>query len=193
MQLLYVWIESYRNIQKQGFSFSSEFLFEYDPIGNVLTITDNPNYIPDFFGKDIVEVTGIVGKNGSGKSTVLDFYLFTQSYDNVGIYFTVYYDERSISVKQSELKINKGKDSLTFDFIDSSQEKKDGPFPIYYTPFLDFKKENGGYSYFNFSLSYMLQNDKKEGFTQYEAHQYHSLRRWIQYTKIKNASFYRVF
>ncbi len=79
MQLLYIWIENYRNIEKQGFSFSSEFLFKYDPEKKVLTITDNPNYIPKFFGEDISNVTAIVGKNGSGKSSILEF-LFEQSF-----------------------------------------------------------------------------------------------------------------
>lgn len=72
MQLLYVWIEKYKNIKKQGFNFSSEFLFEYDDKNRELTIKDNPNYIDGFFEKNISNVTAIVGKNGSGKSSILE-------------------------------------------------------------------------------------------------------------------------
>lgn len=71
MQLLYVWIEEYKNIKKQGFNFGSEFLFKYK--NEVLTIEDNPNYIEGFFGEHVSNVTAIVGKNGSGKSTVIEF------------------------------------------------------------------------------------------------------------------------
>lgn len=73
MQLLYVWIEDYKNIKKQGFNFSSEFTFTYDKESGVLTIEDNPNYIEGFFGENISNIMAIVGKNGSGKSTLLDF------------------------------------------------------------------------------------------------------------------------
>lgn len=72
MQLLYVWIEEYKNIKEQGFNFSSEFTFEYDKESGVLTIDDNPNYIEGFFGENISNVTAIVGKNGSGKSNLLE-------------------------------------------------------------------------------------------------------------------------
>lgn len=73
MQLLYVWIEEYKNIKKQGFNFSSEFLFEYDDKNGELTIKNNPNYIKNFFEDNISNVTAIVGKNGSGKSSITNF------------------------------------------------------------------------------------------------------------------------
>lgn len=79
MELLYLWIEDFRNIKKQGFDFSSEFKFEVvsknESQGNLLLgyelfITPNENYV-ELFDGNIVNVTGIVGKNGSGKSSLL--------------------------------------------------------------------------------------------------------------------------
>ncbi|CAA6817430.1 MAG: Unknown protein [uncultured Sulfurovum sp.] len=69
MELVYLWVEDYKNIQNQGFNFSSRFDCHYD--GEELMIKENPEHIPDFFGKNI-NVTAVVGKNGSGKSRILE-------------------------------------------------------------------------------------------------------------------------
>ena len=74
MELVYLWVEDYKNIHKQGFNFSPKFNCDFD--GETLTIKDNVDengnkqYIDDFFGHNI-NVTAIVGKNGSGKSSLL--------------------------------------------------------------------------------------------------------------------------
>jgi hypothetical protein len=79
MELLYLWIEDFRNIKKQGFDFSAEFKFQV--IGNdksqnngyleyKLVISKNESFV-DLFDGNIINVTGIIGKNGSGKSTLL--------------------------------------------------------------------------------------------------------------------------
>lgn len=73
MELLYIWIEEYRKIKKQGFNFSSEFIFNYNSENKELLIDKNPNYIPNFFPKEFSNVTAIIGENGSGKSTLLEF------------------------------------------------------------------------------------------------------------------------
>ncbi|HFU75446.1 MAG TPA: hypothetical protein ENK66_04295 [Arcobacter sp.] len=69
MELVYLWVENYKNIHKQGFNFSPRFNCHYD--GKELTIKENDDYIENFFG-DNINVTAIVGKNGSGKSSVLE-------------------------------------------------------------------------------------------------------------------------
>ncbi len=74
MELVYLWVEEYKNIHKQGFNFSPRFHCKYDDKTNELTIDENDDYIPDFFGKNI-NVTTIVGKNGSGKSTLMELLL----------------------------------------------------------------------------------------------------------------------
>ena len=76
MELVYLWVDNYKNIRNQGFNFSTRFECKFD--GQKLTICDkkknkckNNDYIENFFGVNI-NVTAIVGKNGSGKSSVLE-------------------------------------------------------------------------------------------------------------------------
>ena len=71
MELVYLWVEKYKNIYKQGFNFSSRFECNYKHDANELTIDKNDDYISNFFG-DNINVTAIVGKNGSGKSSIIE-------------------------------------------------------------------------------------------------------------------------
>ena len=71
MELVYLWVEDYKNIQKQGFNFSPRFNCVYDGDSNQLIIDENNDYIENFFGNNI-NITAIVGKNGSGKSNLLE-------------------------------------------------------------------------------------------------------------------------
>ncbi len=73
MELVYLWVEDYKNIKKQGFNFSPRFKCEYDDNTKNLEIIDKEEtgefYPKNFFGKNI-NITAIVGENGSGKSSV---------------------------------------------------------------------------------------------------------------------------
>ncbi len=83
MELLYIWIDSYKNIHKQGFNFSPKHRFDFVPTsfekdaqgkeivtGGNLTCTEH-EFPDNFFGERISNVTAIVGENGSGKSSLL--------------------------------------------------------------------------------------------------------------------------
>ena len=99
MELVYLWVEKYKNIHRQGFNFSPKFNCEFKAEYEIneeyeveifkdnyeLTIRDNQDYIPDFFGKNI-NITAIVGKNGSGKSSILKLIMmliFYNKYDSL--------------------------------------------------------------------------------------------------------------
>ncbi|MCD4758614.1 MAG: ATP-binding protein [Arcobacteraceae bacterium] len=68
MELVYLWVEDYKNIKNQGFNFSPRFECKYDEDRNELTIDKNDDYVSIF--PDNINVTAIVGENGSGKSTI---------------------------------------------------------------------------------------------------------------------------
>ncbi|RXJ83272.1 AAA family ATPase [Arcobacter cloacae] len=68
MELVYLWVEEYKNIRNQGFNFSPRFECEFKD--GVLTINENKDYVSIF--PDNINVTAIVGENGSGKSSILE-------------------------------------------------------------------------------------------------------------------------
>jgi len=76
MELVYLWVEDYKNIQKQGFNFSPRFRCEFDEDTKELKVVDKDEtgefYPKNFFG-DNINVTAIVGENGSGKSSLVKF------------------------------------------------------------------------------------------------------------------------
>ena len=91
MELVYFWVKKYKNIKNQGFNFSPKFNCHYDENTNELTIDENDNYIENFFG-DNINVTAIVGKNGSGKSSIReileDIFISISLDENLGYILT---------------------------------------------------------------------------------------------------------
>ncbi|GAB4053017.1 hypothetical protein [Spirosoma litoris] len=77
MEILYIWLYDYKNFKEQGFNFSPEFIFDIGKSNQdlyKLNISKNKKFIPNFFEKEnILNVTAIIGQNGSGKSNILDF------------------------------------------------------------------------------------------------------------------------
>lgn len=95
MELVYLWVEDYKNIQKQGFNFSPNYECEFMPVyenkklsdKSELKITPKENPLKDFFGKDI-NITAIVGENGSGKSSIqklIFMLIFLKKYQNIDV------------------------------------------------------------------------------------------------------------
>lgn len=73
MKLLYAYIESFEELfQDEEFIFSSEFIISYSKNTKMLEIKKNKNYLNEFYGKIISDITAIVGKNGVGKTTLLN-------------------------------------------------------------------------------------------------------------------------
>ncbi|PFB33642.1 hypothetical protein CN392_17895 [Bacillus cereus] len=91
LELLYVWIEKFRNLEKQSITLSNSFDINY--INKVLTIKKRKSPLK-LFEHNIINVTAVVGKNGSGKTNFLDALALgpaTTSFTNKGSkYFLIY-------------------------------------------------------------------------------------------------------
>ena len=105
MELVYLWVEDYKNIKKQGFNFSPRFECSFD--GETLTIDEKKEdeYVKDFFG-DNINVTAIVGENGSGKSSIVN--LFESNFTHTKIIYKLgdkFYTNFDVK-KESKQKYN---------------------------------------------------------------------------------------
>jgi energy-coupling factor transporter ATP-binding protein EcfA2 len=107
MELVYLWVEEYKNIRNQGFSFSPrfecEFKTKYYSIGksegleekihqeSLLSIT--PKTSNSLFPTN-VNITTIVGKNGTGKSRLVKllYMLYTNQLEKDVNCFAIFYD-----------------------------------------------------------------------------------------------------
>jgi ABC-type hemin transport system ATPase subunit len=73
MQIAYLWIEEFRGIKQQGINLNGQFNFIYDSKSHSLSVSENLDFIDEFYGKSISSITAIVGENGAGKTSILDF------------------------------------------------------------------------------------------------------------------------
>ena len=73
MKLIALVIKQYDKLFKeQIFNFSDEYKVNFDFETNELKIDKNPDYIENFYGESIYNISPIVGINGIGKTTVLN-------------------------------------------------------------------------------------------------------------------------
>lgn len=109
MQLVYLYIEKYKNIENQGFNLSTQFKCEYK--NDVLSAVENPEYIKNFFSGKI-EISAIVGENGSGKSSILEAILKIAEDELHENFILVYFDDRLKYISNFEFMtgIQKGED-----------------------------------------------------------------------------------
>lgn len=73
MKLITLVIKQYDELfQNQIFNFSDEYKVDFDFETNELKIDKNPDYIENFYGESIYNISPIVGINGTGKTTILN-------------------------------------------------------------------------------------------------------------------------
>jgi AAA15 family ATPase/GTPase len=182
MELHYLWIEHFRSLRKTDICFSARFIIYLIEENDVykLMIRYNPDFIPDFFRRDnISNVTAIVGQNGTGKSTVLEYikhHLPSGMITTVNNDIIVYTESDSIGIvkypAQMKLKLD-DQTGLFQEFpyentdIDAESIKFDMKLSdidyISYSFILDFKSEPMGYSGLNnISTTALLSEHRQE-------------------------------
>ena len=73
MKLIALVIKQYNKLfEKQIFNFSDEYKVNFDFETNELKIDKNSDYIENFYGESIYNISPIVGINGTGKTTILN-------------------------------------------------------------------------------------------------------------------------
>lgn len=100
MEILYLWIEKYRNIKNQGFNFSPRYCFNFDFNGKKFSYKDKgEEYIKDYFEGNVRNVTAVVGRNGVGKSNLLEYILRMRMKDCNYLYVIDYHEKKDILIE----------------------------------------------------------------------------------------------
>jgi hypothetical protein len=87
IKLCYIWIEEYKGFRNQGFNFATDYS------DSNITRTKNEKHIKNFFGSGIINITGIIGKNASGKTNILELIQYISEGANTIInkpFFAIY-------------------------------------------------------------------------------------------------------
>lgn len=73
IELSYLWLgeNCIPNIKNQEVNFSTDLEFEF--IEKKFHIKYKDNYLNNFYGQNIINISAIVGKNGSGKTSIINF------------------------------------------------------------------------------------------------------------------------
>lgn len=82
--------------KNQIFNFSDEYKVDFNFETNELKIDENPDYIENFYGESIYNISPIVGINGVGKSTILNligyYHRAEDQNKDINQFFYVYLD-----------------------------------------------------------------------------------------------------
>lgn len=222
MEILYIYIHDYKKIQKQNINFGGKYRFHYDYESKELTVSENHQHIEGFYDKHsdkkdkkdfarITNVTSIIGENGVGKTTILDFIyenfviggtiqvpmICATSFD--GLMELHYYqveigthncDKHSIKfleIRGDEITI---KEEKTGGFIDPRFDKSKNTDFIFLSNIFDNRNEIELNGLRNISTNYLVRNDLGKGIEQgyftrndsaLETHRFRDIHRQIEF------------
>ena len=107
MKLIALVIKQYNELFKnQIFNFSDEYKVDFNFEANELKVDKNPDYIENFYGESIYNISPIVGINGTGKSTLLRLMRESDSHlESNSSYFKVFRDNEKFKVDRHNIDI----------------------------------------------------------------------------------------
>lgn len=162
MELLYINIfNDNRNIRNCEFNFSPNYRFAYDVKSKKLTMTRLDKLPSQWFGPNIKNITGIIGKNGAGKSNLIESIIKTLCYQGGGMIIWKY--NNILYRNKMPFKITCDFDLKEWHFWGSPfgeiEKRIDDVQVIYYSPTIDrdVKSKNNYYhKFYNISNSFFL-------------------------------------
>lgn len=195
MEIVYIWLKNYKDIIiEQGFNFGAKYIYEYKD--NILIQRKNPNYLKGFFGAKITNITGIIGKNGVGKSTLLNFIKenFTKSLANLEeeaiVVYNINNEETILKHDSIEIKnANEFKKLKVFNKFDD--EKLDIGIINFSNIFnINYSMDKHHDNLFDISTNYLIRKDKDTNVDEVSenhsletlSHEIAELHRQIEYT-----------
>jgi len=134
IELLYMYfngdlLEQLKDLQ---LNFGGPFKGNYDKKTNTLFIKQNKDFIEGFWGKNISNITSLVGKNGAGKTTVLRELSinFFENFNNIKIMIIrdnsdikIYFNMSKLKGSSSYEEYNKELNTLKIIFQNGDEEK----------------------------------------------------------------------
>jgi len=110
MKLCYIWAKDYKGFKNQGFNLATDLIFEYSYTDLTLQAFKNPKYIKDFFGDEISDVVGIIGKNASGKTNILELIQYVVEGANTIIgkpFFAIFRDNNNFIIYNFKVSLGR--------------------------------------------------------------------------------------
>lgn len=77
IHICFAYICRYKALRNVGLKIDSRYNYRFDAVNNVLSISEDENYPNRFWGPGLYSLAAIVGNNGAGKSTSMEFILNT--------------------------------------------------------------------------------------------------------------------
>ena len=165
MELLYIYIgDDKRNIKECEYNFSPNYKFSYNPQLQTFYMQRCDSLYNGWFGQNIVNITAVVGKNGSGKINLLDCIIKALCGQGGGFIFYKHNDCIYSNIPKQFSKYKFTFEVIQFERfgspLDSSlKEYINDTFVIFYSPSIDRNLSNGSSHYSKFediSNSYIL-------------------------------------
>ena len=72
MKICFIWVKEFRNFKNFGLNLSSDYIYGFNESTNYLSRKAQKSLPSNFYGDGVEDITGLFGKNGSGKSNCLE-------------------------------------------------------------------------------------------------------------------------
>ncbi len=211
MEIIFLWIRDYPPFEENKFTFNGRFNADFNKDEEAKTIainiTENLSFPQNFFGNTISNISCLIGKNGSGKTRLIDFLKSVKTkqwysihdylqitFDKVRNEFEVRHNMYEESINRFPNQIIAGDESydLNVNLPDGFGFATKGYYKesqiVYYTPFLDLKNFPTRFdtkAYVDVSTDFLVLKDKdsssKDNPDVLEIHRFKNIERQFEF------------